>query len=274
MTSIFDYQSYKKFTSDRLTVLPRGGYGQPKRLATFLNVSSTFVSHVLKGDKNFSLEQAAVVCEFLGLQEVETEFFLKLVSLERAGTEKLKNVLKIEIRKSRAESQKISNRLQVKRVLQDEEKAIFYSDWSYSAVRLLSGIEGFQSAAAISDYTLLSRKRVNEIVHFLLRSGLCTEEKGRLGPGPSRTHLAPDSAFIKLHHLNWRMKALEGMKDLDEKKVHYSSPMTLGKKEVEKIKNLLLSSIEEVGKIIDPAPNEELMCLNIDWFPVFAENTT
>ncbi len=30
----------------------------------------------------------------------------------------------------------------------------------------------------------------------------------------------------------------------------------------------LLGVIEEIGKVVDPAPNEELMCLNIDWFKI------
>lgn len=44
--------------------------------------------------------------------------------------------------------------------------------------------------------------------------------------------------------------------------------MTVGKNDVETIRAILLKAIQDVGKVVDPAPNEELMCLNIDWFKV------
>ena len=68
--------------------------------------------------------------------------------------------------------------------------------------------------------------------------------------------------------MNWRNQALLRLDSGNKHNLHYSSPMTLGKKEIEIVRNEVLKLIERIGKIIDPAPNERLVCFNIDWFEV------
>jgi uncharacterized protein (TIGR02147 family) len=266
--TVFEFDNYKIFIEKRFKLMPKGGYGQAKKLAEHMGVSTTFVSQVLKGNKELNLEQAANVCAFLGLTELETEYFLKLVSYERAGTDRLKKILLKEINKLKSQSQKLSQRLDVKKVIPDAEKAIFYSDWYYSAIRLLVGIKGFQDIDSIAEYFGLPRKLVSDVMQFLLNTGLCVEENGIYDVGVGRTHLDADSPFIKLHHLNWRYRALENIKHDYPTKLHYSAPMTLSHKDAEKVRERLVKTIEEVGKLIDPSPNEELMCLNMDWFKI------
>lgn len=248
--------------------MPRKGYGQFRKLAEYLNVSTTFISQVFQGDKSINPEQAIPVCEFFGLTESETEYFIKLVFLERAGSEKLKRMIQKEIEKIRSANLKIANRLGVSSELTDQNKAVFYSDWYYSAIRLSMRLKGLNTIDALAKYLNLSRKVTNEAVQFLIHAGLCTDENGILKGTLGKTHVDADSPFIRMHHMNWRYKALEQVKYPDIHKLHYSSPMTVGVKDMEKIKSELLKAIETIGKIVDVAPDEELMCLNMDWFKI------
>jgi uncharacterized protein (TIGR02147 family) len=244
---IFEFDDYKKFVEKYFVSMPKRGHGQLKKLAAHLNVHTTFVSQVFNGDKSISPEQGLSVAEYLGLNELETDYFIKLIQIDRAGSEKYKKLLLKELTKMKEHSQKISSRLDIKKILPDEQKAVFYSDWYYSAIRLLIGIEGHQDLESISKYLGLNRKTVSDAINFLLESGLLVREKNELLVGPSKTHLDADSPFIKLHHLNWRYKALEYIKHPYPEKLHYSSPMTIGKKEVLEIRNELVKTIERVG---------------------------
>lgn len=89
---------------------------------------------------------------------------------------------------------------------------------------------------------------------------------GKLKIGTRHTHLDPESPFIKFHHLNWRYKAIENIKLNYDEKLHYSGPTTIGKKDALLVRAEIVKLLERVGEIIDPSPDEELMCLNIDWF--------
>lgn len=265
---IFEFEDYKKYVKSRILSMPKRGYGQLRRLSEYLGVNTAFISQVFKGDKNLSSEQAIKTALFFGLNELETEYFISLTQLERAGSQELKRFLKKQIAVIKEKSQRVSNRLKVERVLAESDKAIFYSDWYYSAIRQLPAIKGFDNVDAIANYVGLSRAAVNEIIHFLLQNNLLNEEKGKLTIGPSRTHLEPESPWVKMHHTNWRTKALENLKDQDPTKLHFSFPTTLSIADAEKVRARILKLIEDIGKIVDPSPSEELRCLNIDWFKV------
>ncbi|MEQ1665910.1 MAG: TIGR02147 family protein, partial [Bdellovibrionales bacterium] len=265
---IYEFSNYKKYILNRLTEMPKKGHGQLRKLAEYLNVHSTFVSQVFHGEKELNAEQGMFVAEFFGLNEPETEYFIKLIQIERAGNSKLVKLLQKEAQQIKNQALKISNRLAVKKVLPDEQKAIFYSDWYYSAIALLIDIKGYQDIESISNYCGLPRKTVADALNFLIEAGLLIRENSEIKVGPSKTHLDADSPFIKLHHLNWRYKALEYVKYQYPEKLHYSSPMTVSKKDVEVVRAKIVKLIEEVGKVVDPSPSEELMCLNIDWFKV------
>ena len=175
MISIYEFTNYRHYIQKRFFEMPKKGYGQSHRLATHLGVHTTLVSQVLKGLKTFTLEQASLASEFLGLTESESEFFLLLVQLDRAGNEPLRKILKRQIQEMKKKSFELANRLQAEKKLSAEKRAVFYSDWSYSAVRQLSAIKGFHSLDSIADYFDFSTKQTKLILDFLIGTGLCKE---------------------------------------------------------------------------------------------------
>jgi uncharacterized protein (TIGR02147 family) len=265
---VYEATDFREFTLNRLQKLPKRGHGQFRRLSEHLGVHTTFVSQVFKGQKTLSAEQGLGIAEFLGLGDLETRYFVKLIQIEKAGSEKLKKMIVAEAQAIKEQAQQISSRINVNQVLPDEQKAVFYSAWFYSAIRLLVGIDGFQDAETIASYFGLSKLLVQDVINFCLKSELLIRENDVLKVGPNRTHLDPESPFIRLHHLNWRNRALLNIDRVDKDKLHYSSPMTLGKEQVPLIRKMLLELIAEVGRTIDPSPDEELMCLSIDWFRI------
>jgi uncharacterized protein (TIGR02147 family) len=267
-TRIFEFIDYRSFVQRRLKQMPRAGRGQLLRMAQHLKVHPTLVSQVFKGSREFTLEQACLLCDFFGLTDFETDYFLVMVELERAGNEKLRRVLRQRMERLKRESRQVASRLPPTATLSDDQKATFYSSWHYSAVRQLSSIEDLQSVEAIAEYLELPMAQARRIATFLVSCGLCVEEKGRLKMGPLRTHLPADSPLIARHHANWRLKAIERHERMSDAELAFTAPLSISAKDFGKVREILLNAIEQSSKVVEGSEPEKVACLNIDFLEV------
>lgn len=264
---ITEFSDYKSFIKALLKTYPKSGRGQSRRLAEHLNVVPIVVSQVLARDRHFTPEQALKVAEFFGMDTKTSEYFVFLVSLARAETKDLKAFYKEKLAKIRAESENIKNLVHGREVLSDEDKGIFYSNWYYSGIRILSSMERYQTVEALADCTGLSRAKVGQVVSFLIKTGLCVQGKnGRILRGPQSTHVDNESPFVNNHRRNWREKAREKFASPEDTDFFYSSPVALSEKDAEQFRKQLLEMIKEFSKRVAASPEETTMCLNIDWF--------
>jgi len=268
MMDIFEFDDFRLFLVESLQAMPKGGHGQNKLLAKAAGVSTAFFSQMLNNKRQLSLEQGSLIAEFIGLSDAKTEYFLTLIELDRAGNQPLRRHLMRRISHLKKTAQVLSKRFSSTSEVSEKDKPLYYSDWYYIAIQQLTAIPAYKSDFAISEKLNLPIKKVREVISFLLDSGLCIEKEGQISIGPARIHLSPDSPWIKQHHTNWRMRALENIRSEDPNKLHYSSPMTLSLADIEKVRSHLISAIEGTAKIVDPSPSENLYCLNIDWFRI------
>lgn len=248
--------------------MPNNGYGQMSKLAKFLGVHSTLVSQILKEHKELTVDQAALVADFFGLNDLETEYFVLLVQLDRSGNSAIRKLHLKQLSRLKAQAQSISKRITANAKLTDDQKAIFYSDWTYSAVRQSVALPGIGELNSISEYLGLPRKRAQEVLDFLLKTGLCKLANETLVVGPASTHVESTSPWVRIHHMNWRQKAIQSLDTWSPDNLHYTSPMTLSKKDVDVIREKIIQFIQQVNKVVDPSPSETLYCLDLDWFQV------
>lgn len=71
---------------------------------------------------------------------MELEYFSLLVQKERAGSHELREHLVRRLAQLKTEASKLSKRISHDRSLTDQERAIFYSSWIYSAVHLFTSL--------------------------------------------------------------------------------------------------------------------------------------
>lgn len=264
----FEYLDYKRFLKDYLLSMPRNGYGQAKRLSDYLGVSSVAVSQVLSGDKHFTPEQGLQVCEFFGFDEQTTEYLLLLLSKERAGSEKLTKYYLEQIKTKQNTLKSIKSHVVASQDLTEEQKAIYYSNWYYSGIRLLTSIEGFNSIDVIAERFGLTRRKVAQVLKFLVEHGLCVEDNGKTKLATASIYLSPNSVHINNHRRNWRVKGLEKLTEPNDDEIFFSNPCSLSESDFLEIKSQLTKTIGEISKRIQDSPEEKLACLNIDWFKV------
>lgn len=266
--TVFDYTDYKKFTNDFIKLRAHNGRGQYLKLSKVLSVHTTMISHIFKGDKDLTPEHAVKVCSFLGLNELEREYFMTLVQRARAGSSELRTFYNKQIDGLMERSKKVGERLQTKHKLSESDKAMFYSSWFYSAIRILTSIPAYQSKDKILNIINLPNETTSNAIEFLLKTGLCVMDGEKLKNGPAHTHVDQNSPLVYKHHLNWRLKAFERHERLLPEELMFTAPLSIGQKDIEKVRSKILNFIQEVKAIVDETDPDKMCCLNIDWFKI------
>jgi len=89
--NILKYDNYKSYLRDWIDSQEKKGRGQLKLMAEHLGVKASLLSAILNTERNITMEQAFELNSFLQHDEIQSEFFIILVSVDRAGTYKLKD---------------------------------------------------------------------------------------------------------------------------------------------------------------------------------------
>lgn len=265
--SVFAHKTYKSFLTDYIEKLPKQGRGELARIATHLSVSSALVSQVISGGKNFTLEQAEGVAAYLGLTSLEVDYFLLLVNGERAGTLSLKNYYRQKARELREQALELSQRLEPKKILSEQDYATFYSSHLYASVWLFTSVgEEGKSIDEISRRFDIDRLKTLKIVKFLTEVELCRELKGRYAMGPQSVHIGQNSPHLLHHYRNWRIQAIQQSEALSANELMYSAAVSLSRSDFEKLREQMVLFIQDVLKQTHASPAEDLACFNLDFF--------
>lgn len=261
---IFQYLSYKEFLNDYFSSLAGGGRGQSKKLAEFLGVSTVVVSQTLKGDRDFSIENAFKTTKYLKLSTLERKYFLKLVDYQKAGNYELKEFYLSELKDLQKKSREIKSKYSGVTELSDDDKAIFYSDRFYSSIRMASSLPTLNKVEDFAKYFNITQKRAQDIISFLVRTKLCKQDENGLSLGVQSTFVPANSIYIKNHHRNWRLHSMNRIDQLGKDELMYTAPFSMSLKDYETLRVNLLKVIEDTIKLIGPSKEETIACLNID----------
>jgi uncharacterized protein (TIGR02147 family) len=265
--NLFGYNDYKKYVNDWIDDQPSNGHGQLRQMSLHLQINSVVMSQVFRGDRDITLEQALELGQFIGFTDIERDYFLLLVQKARAGTEKLKKVLQIQIETLATSALSLKNRIKHQK-FSDEDKAVFYSHWYFSAVRLGVSLPHLNNISSLAEYLDLDRALVSKVFIFLLKNKLIVENEKGFDMGPQVTHVGHDSPFVNRHHSNWRIQALRAMEKSRETNLFYTGPMALSNSVAKEIHQTIVDLIEKSTKKVAASDSETLRCLNIDWFEV------
>jgi uncharacterized protein (TIGR02147 family) len=264
--SVFDFTNYQAFLADFIATLPKKGWGFPQRLSEHLGIHPSHTSQVLTGQRDFSLEQGVATAEFIGLGPSETDYFIGLLHLSRAGTPQAKKYYQRKLLELKRASLSLSNRVNQDKILSEEEKSVFYSSYMYSAVRLFCTINEGVTLEEIRARFELSLERTNEILEFLIRTRLIFENAGKFSMGTQHTHVEKSSPHLSRHHLNWRVQSLKRTESLSEEELQFTGPISLSRNDFDKVREIMVKGINETLKVVKKSPAEDIACLCIDLF--------
>jgi len=264
--NIYNFDDYKKYIK-KIFDTEVEGRGRRSKLAEALHCQTGFISQVLNGETHFSLEHGIKINHFLGHNKDEEHFFMLLLQKGRAGSHDLEEYYASQIKFLREKKQEIKNRIAVDATLDEKDYHIYYSQWYFAAIHILSSIPHFQTREAMAQKLQLPLALVTTVLEFLLLKGLVVQKDNLYKIGHTRIHLDKKSPLISKHHTNWRIEAIKSLEhEKSEVDLHYSSILSLAKKDALKIREFLLELLEKSEPILRDSPEEELCALCIDLF--------
>ncbi len=265
---LIESTNYKEFILRLEAEDPRYQRGFRSRLAEHVGCQNAFVSQVLGGRLNFSLEQALLVAEFFGFSEKERKYFLLLVEHERAGTAKLKEYFNEQLASLRQEGLDLQGRIGTDTVLSFEDQAEYYSRPLYSLIHMWITIPGHRTVPALVKALREPESVVRPGVDFLLRTGILVQKGGELTPGKTVMHLGRNSPLIINLHANWRNEAIRSLRSGANTNLHYSTLSSLSHEDFERLQAQMVELINSYVEKVKASPEETVACFTMDFFKV------
>jgi hypothetical protein len=264
--SPLNYTEYRKFIRDQIEDR-EGERGYQGKLAAAARCQKSYFSQILKGDANLNLDQAMGLAEFWGLSEVETQYFLDLVSLARSQYPPLVRAIKERLRKMVEAHERDAKSSGASEIIANTEW-LYYSQWYWSAIHILVGIPKFQSVTTISKALNLEEALVETVLLSLKQQGLVEQSGSSWLTKPGHRHLSAQSPLNAMNHSNWRQRAVLNSQRSRPDPLHYTSIQSHSRSDSEAIKKVFLEAIAKSRSIIRPSPNEEMTAICLDFFRV------
>ncbi len=262
---IWEFLDYRQYLHQRMGSY-RSRTGLRKRLAQAIPVHSTFVSQVLLGKNDFSLEQAEAVNLFFEHTEDEGEYFILLILKDRAGHSTLKKRFEKKINKMRDQRLNIKARLKVQNSTSDKDREKYYSNSIHSAIHVLCSIPQFQTIDALAYALKLSKSKINNMVDFLIQLGILNQNKEKIFSVENHIHLGNEDELILKHHINWRQNSINSLQFINPDDIHYSGCFSVSHNDVFKIKESILENLQKNIGTISKSKEEVAFVLNIDFY--------
>lgn len=243
--------------------------GYQTHLAKAAGCHNSHLSHVLSGRAHLNLEQAVAICEFWGFNELHTDYFLGLVNLARAGTEKLKTNFERHLEKIRNDSLRgVSyHEKDTPIVTLPADKSVLYmSSWYTSAIHLGLEFPHLRTVEALGNRFHLPEEQVLSVLKMLEDFGIAEEKDGEW-LSKSKVALGGDTKPVtKMYHHAIRQKANLCLDTRGDNDYFTTSLMSFSRASIPEIKMRLQNTVRSILSDSNEQEGEEILYLCVDFF--------
>ena len=265
---VFGFSNYRDYLSFRIES-DEEGRGYQKKLATAAGCQSSYLSQVLSTQANLTLEQAIGLSGFWNFDEDETEFFMKLVQYDRAGTPRLREHVLTKMEELRAKHRTLSNRFQDVTSITDGIELEYYSTWYLPVIHTMVAVPEFRHAKAIARQLNLDVAVIENALETLARADLVEKMDYGWTNTARSIHLKSESPLNYTYHKNIREIAGRTMQQGNPgENIHYSAIYSLSKSDFDRIKQQLVAMLDESRSVIIKSKEETAAIFALDFFQV------
>jgi uncharacterized protein (TIGR02147 family) len=264
---LFSVKDYRSFISEKITENQKIR-GYQARLSEAAGVHSSFVSRVMNGHIHLTLDQAADLGEFWGLDQEEADFFIDLVQLERSTSKVLKARLQQKLAAIRKNRDNLNKRFVTAQSLESADCSIYYSAWYFSVIHIILTIPQFRNPRDIAERLQLPQELVLSVLKSLEKIGLAKLVNNQWRTTENNIHTGQQDMWARVQHGHWRQKSAVKIQEIDPQAVHYSGVHTLSKSDAIELRQEVLRFLEKSRKLIAPSPEEKIYFLGCDYYEV------
>jgi uncharacterized protein (TIGR02147 family) len=263
--NIYHYTDYKKFL--KAIVSNRGSQrGLLTRLAKAARCHPSYLSQAMHSNVQLTPDQAYAIALYLNFSEDEQDYFLNLLEQERAGTQELKRRIQKKMEHLQSQKENLTERLKRPALAVTEKQAFYFSNWIWTAVHVLVSIPAYQNASALAERLGMTEKKVLGFLQQLEGAGFVTRSGGVWKHASGELHLSKHNPFVVAHHNHWRQQAVLDAQNTESKGIHFTGVYALSKRDLEILRDKMLKLLDEITQTVTPSPEEEVACINCDFF--------
>jgi uncharacterized protein (TIGR02147 family) len=257
---IYNHEDFREYVAAKLDGFGRGAR---LKLAGYIDCQPSFISQVLTGKNELSLEHAHKINLFFNHDTEASQYFLTMVNLSRAGSFELQKFLREQLRDQR-EKQLQVHKVVKKAELHRDDLLYYYSNWLAVSVHMLAAIEKYQDPKAMQAKLGATEAEFLETINFLTRTGLIEMKDGRILVGEAHVHLKKTSPYAQSATILTRLKVLEKLKLSNPRAVNFTSNFTISRSAYDSLRKKILGFIVELDEHIQRDDPEEFCTLVLD----------
>lgn len=262
---IYAFDDYRSFFAQRIEQDPKR-WGMKSRLAEHLGCQTGFVSQVLTGSSHFSSHHLLLCAGFFSLTEDETDYLFLLEQYQKAGSSGLAKYYLKKIKERQVQQKKLQPK--APKQIPIAEATEVFGDPIYITLLAAVSCKSYKSIQALSERFQIDTPRLLAALSKLESLGLIYRNKVgySLSPDSSRLHFPKASPISAMHLMNWRIEAKKHFQN--ESARNYSIICGVSQQGADEIQNLIKDLTVKIDKIIENSIEEEVYCLNLDFFRV------
>ena len=244
---VFSYNTYKDFLHGYLEDNKQKGL--VSQMAAACGCDRTYLSQVLNSKAELTPDHLIQFCESIALKEIESRYLLLVLLYDRSSSLAAKRSLRLQIDKIKNEAQVLSHKItsqEKPEEIKEEQRTLYYSNWLYGAIHILTSIPALQSAQAIATHLQIPIATAQRVLKDLTEMKLVSKDKDKFIHRGNDVYLPHHFPQSYSHHLNWRMRATE--RSMVKEDVHYTNVFSISKKDVEKLRHQIVEMIDEQRK--------------------------
>lgn len=265
---IFTWDNYKDYLKHRF--LGPKNRGMISRVADHLGCQRSYISRILSSEVQLTPDFAYKLGKFLGLSELEQEYFCLLVERQRASDPDFKIHLGIKVQSLKQKGLSHADRSSRGDPFGDPkhtaESSRYFSHWAWTAIHLALSVSQYQSVQQLETRFQLPREFILEVLSSLEDLNFASRVGDKWHYKGGEFHLERKDPYGYIHAVNWRQKALQSALKQNTENIHYTLVQTLSLEDAKKLKLELMKYIENLNKVAGPSKPEEVYVFLFDLF--------